>query len=447
MSKLLGRESRDFFTALHQHDVKGLRANTLKVDSESLEKSLPWPLAPLPWCPSGFQLQHGVAAGKHPYHAAGLYYLQEPSAMAVAEAASVSAGDLILDLAAAPGGKSSHLAALTNDVGLLVSNEVNAKRCKALLQNLERCGIRHALVVNERVERLAEVWGGCFDKVLLDAPCSGEGMFRKNDEALAMWTDERVAHCARLQDRLLDDAASLVKGGGRLVYSTCTFSPEENEWVVAKFLKRWPAFQLRQIGLEGLAPGRPDWLPEDLKRDDLHKTRRIWPHLHPGEGHFIAAVERISGPIEKLLPFRAHNTAPDILKLWQQFVGATLLIDPARGKQIVQYGDHLYAIPPLAPFPKGLKIRRIGLRLASIRGKRLLPSHALVMALRPVQVRETLSFEPQHPELLRYLQGHPIEHRGNDGWLAIAVGGHCLSWGRRAKGIVKNAYPKGLRRR
>jgi NOL1/NOP2/fmu family ribosome biogenesis protein len=270
-------------------------------------------------------------------------------------------------------------------------------------------------------------------------------MFRKSDEALAMWNYERVEHCARLQGQLLDEAAALVRGGGSLLYSTCTFSPEENESIVASFLKKRPQFRLQHIALKGLAAGRPDWVPEDLKRQDLAQTRRIWPHLHPGEGHFIASFLRVSGPIVEPPAFRPHATSPEVLRLWRNFVDDFLLTDPAQNKQIVRYGNHLYAIPPLVPTIEGLKVRRLGLRLASVRGRRLAPSHTLALAIRPEQVRETLNYEPEHPDLLRYLQGHPLEHRGDDGWLALTVGGYCLSWGRRAKGVIKNAYPKGLR--
>src|SRR5438034_1324756 len=228
---LLGAEAAEFLQALDKAPVAALRVNTLKTSVEAFRARAPWPLEPVPWCPSGFVVADDERPGQHPYHAAGLYYLQEPTAMAVAESLGPAPGEWLLDLAAAPGGKSTHLLSLMRDTGLLVANEIEARRTAALAQNLERWGVRSAVVVNESPERLAGTWRATFDRVLLDAPCSGEGMFRKLEAARQAWSLEHVRGCSLRQARALDSAAQLVRPGGWLSYSTCTFAPEENEAV------------------------------------------------------------------------------------------------------------------------------------------------------------------------------------------------------------------------
>lgn len=441
MRQLLGSDAELLLAALTSEPVTGLRANTLKVAPERLRSLLPWQLAPVPWSPTGFLVEGGASPGRHPFHAAGLYYLQDPSAMAVAEALAPQPGDRVLDLAAAPGGKSTQLASLMRDEGLLVANELNRPRAKALLENLERWGVKNALVTSEAVSRLAERWGAIFDKVLLDAPCSGEGMFRKSEDARHHWSEANVRACALRQIDLLADAARLVAPGGLLVYSTCTFAPEENEQVVAEFLTGHPGFALEPLGLPGASPGLAGF------GLDAGALTRFWPHLSPGEGHFVASLRRRDGEPERLRLHRAREANRDAVNLWRSFARATLPVDPAAGKTLAVFGQQLYALPDELPELSGLHALRAGLWLGTLKTKRLEPAHALALALSPAEAEgmNRLELSPSGPEAQAYLRGEPLEAGGPDGWLLVTVSGFPLGWGKRSQGVINNAYPRGLR--
>ncbi|MCW5854032.1 MAG: RsmF rRNA methyltransferase first C-terminal domain-containing protein [Anaerolineae bacterium] len=452
MRALLDVEADAFLAALEQPPRAGLRVNTLKLAPDHLLDLLPASLTPLPWCPTGFLVQGDEPLGKHPYHAAGLYYLQEPSAMAVAEALAPRPGDLVLDLAAAPGGKSTHLASLMGDEGLLVANEVETSRTRALAENLERWGVRQAVITNDDPRRLAERWGPVFDRVLVDAPCSGEGMFRKSPAALAQWSEKLVEGCSLRQRRLLDTAAELVRPGGWLAYSTCTFAPEENEAVIAAFLARHAGFELRPLTLTGAALGRPDWLPDELARPDLSHTARLWPHRVTGEGHFVALLQRAEGP-KTMTPRAKVKDAPrPVRAAWRAFVQATLGMDPVKDAVLTTRGAHVYALPTKALDMERVKTVRAGLWLGTLERGRFEPSHSLALALRSTDEEglegweaRRLDFAPDDDRLRRYLQGHPLEEPGEAGWVLMTVSGYPIGWGRRAQGIIKNFYPKGLR--
>jgi NOL1/NOP2/sun family putative RNA methylase len=443
MRNLLGPEAEALFAALAAPPVAGLRVNALKLSPEEFAGLSPWPLTPLPWCSSGFTLPADTAPGKHPFHAAGLYYLQDPSAMAVAEALSPRPGERVLDLAAAPGGKSTHLLSLMGDAGLLVANEVNRGRAAALLENLERWGATNAVVVSAEVSRLADAWGATFDRVLLDAPCSGEGMFRKSEEALAHWSEANVAACAVRQRSLLPDAARLVKPGGVLVYSTCTFAPEENEQTVAAFLDTHPDFALELLSLPGFQPGRPEWASSSHA---LGNAARLWPHRGVGEGHFVARLLRTGGDVERPRLMKLPAPTPSA-KLWHAFREATLPRDPAAGRALAQYGSELYALPEGMPDVRGLRVLRAGLWLGTLKTRRLEPSHALALALTREDAAEMngLELPPDDPRALAYLQGSGLEAPGPDGWLVVTAAGFPLGWGKRSQGVINNHYPRGLR--
>src|SRR5829696_1036015 len=297
MRTLLGDEADAFLASYDRPPVSGLRVNTLDLTSESFETLSPWPLTPVPWCSAGFLVADDARPGKHPFHAAGLYYLQEPSAMAVAEAMRIEPGQRVLDLAAAPGGKATHIASLLAGTGVLVANEIVPSRVKPLGENLERWGATNAVITNEEPARLAERLGPVFDRVLLDAPCSGEGMFRKTPVAIREWSPEHVAGSAARQTKILQDAARLTRPGGLLLYSTCTFAPEENEKQVARFLDQHPDWDLVDVPmLTGFAPGRSEWADDTEK--PLDRAVRLWPHLIPGEGHFLALLRNGSDAAE-----------------------------------------------------------------------------------------------------------------------------------------------------
>ncbi len=445
MQALLGEETEAFLACFQTPAFRGLRSNPLKVSAQALAHQVPWQLTPVPWCTTGCCLPEGVAAGKYPFHAAGLYYLQEPSAMAVAELVAPEPGELVLDLAAAPGGKSTHLAALASDQAMLVANEIEAKRVAALASNLERWGAHRVAITRDKPTHLVAHWGAIFDRVLVDAPCSGEGMFRKNPSSMDQWSVQGIQGCAQRQQRLLADAAELVRPGGRLVYSTCTFAPEENEGVIANFLRERPDFQLAPLALPGSAPGRPDWVAAARRIPELTRTIRLWPHRVAGEGHFVAVLIRESGEASPR-PFGAYPRVPRrIRERWAEFVHAHLQRDPAAGLELAVFGKQVYAIPAEIPPLEGLSCQRVGLWLGTLHQDRLEPSHALALSLCLTDAGQFLDLSVEDPRCLAYLQGQTLREPGEDGWLLIGVAGHPLAWGRRAKGIIKNALPKGLR--
>ena len=449
MQQLLGAEAEAFLTSLAEPARVGLRINTLKCSPEHFREISKWPLKPVPWCDAGFLLDENepVRPGLHPLHRAGVYYLQEPSAMAVAEAVAPEPGEWVLDLAAAPGGKATHLASLMQNKGLLVANEVTNSRVRALGENLERLGVRHALVTSESVERLVAQWGAVFDRVLLDAPCSGEGMFRKSEEALSQWSEYLVESCSVRQNDLLTEAAKLVKPGGVLVYSTCTFAPEENERVIAAFLEKHPEFEPLPLHFPTAQPGQPDWT---TTAERLDYTARFWPHLSPGEGHFIAKLRRVAGHFDVKAHRKTASPTPlpqQARDLWETFVRETFDEPPLPDAPLMLRGEKLYALPETLPKLAGLRTLRSGVWLGTPKKNRFEPAHSLALALTQKELNgvRTLDFDAESPALKRYLQGDVLESPGGDGWLIVSVSGFALGWGRRSRGTVKNFYPKGLR--
>jgi len=305
MKSLLGDEFGQFMKSYEQSPHAGLRVNTLKISMEQFDEIAPFDLRPIPWCETGFYVPHGVKPGLHPYYHAGLYYIQEPSAMAPVELLQVEPGDRVLDLCAAPGGKTTQIAAKLQGKGVLVTNDIHAERTKALAKNVELYGVRNAVVLNESPERIANAFPHYFDKVLIDAPCSGEGMFRKDEDMVKSWEDHSVEKCVLMQRDILETAARLLAPGGTIVYSTCTFAPEENEAMIAEFLNVNRDFVVMDIPEEtGFAPGRPEWvrqmMPEKAEEteavlDQTRGTARLWPHLLEGEGHYVAVLRHRAG--------------------------------------------------------------------------------------------------------------------------------------------------------
>ena len=299
MKNMLGEEYEAFEASYAREKKQALRFNPLKGDKGAFLKKVPFSLTSVAWSENGYYYEKETAPGKHPYHEAGVYYIQEPSAQTPAALLEARPGERILDLCSAPGGKATQIAGAMNGEGLLVCNEYVANRAKILSENIERMGIRNALVVNETPQRLQDIFPGYFHRIMVDAPCSGEGMFRKNEEAYTEWSPENVQMCADRQDEILNAAADMLLPGGRMVYSTCTFAPLENECSIARFLMAHKDFSVEEVSLlEGMEPGNPDWaememgpLEESIKAQ-LRKTIRLWPHKINGEGHFAAVLKK-----------------------------------------------------------------------------------------------------------------------------------------------------------
>lgn len=457
MEKLLGEEYEAFLGSYDKERVQGLRFNTLKGDQNAFvrDNRERFDLKEVPWCPEGYYYRQDTRPGKHPYHEAGVYYIQEPSAMAVVSLLAPESGEKVLDLCAAPGGKTTHIAERLGGDGLLVSNEIHPARAKILSQNVERMGIGNAVVTNEDSARLKEYFPEFFDRIVVDAPCSGEGMFRKDEQAREEWSEENVKICAERQQEILDNAAKMLRSGGRLVYSTCTFSPEEDEDGIACFLERHPEFSIvacsEESRLLGLSRGRAEWCKN--LHPELADSYRIWPHKSEGEGHYLALLEKKeTESIEEISRRRKKIRMPSYWKdsagrkLLQEFLQSTCVGYEPELTHLTMFGEQIYLLPEEMPDFSGLKVLRPGLHLGTLKKNRLEPSHALALFLRPEQVKNTISLSADEPQLLDYLRGHTIsDEAGRKGWTLVCADGYSLGWAKASSGMLKNHYPKGLR--
>ena len=446
MTSLLGNEAEDFLASYDHPARPGLRVNPRKITADAFQKLAPWPLEPIPWCDDGFYLPEGAPAGKHPWHAAGVYYLQEPSARAPVAALGLGPRQWVADVCAAPGGKSTQILSELDDWSLLVANEVVGSRVKPLGENLERWGACQAVITNQEINRIATLQNGQFDRVLVDAPCSGEGLFRRTPEARTEWSPAHVEGSARRQHGLLEAAARLVVPGGDLVYSTCTFAPEENEQVIAAFLDAHPDWKLVPIDpdlLPGSTGGRTDWANTV---HDLSGMTRLWPHRIEGDGHTLARLHRIDGPHDTPQRNTTSNPPPRSPSARHQLTAFLEAFAPGyhlEGSPI-QQGDSLFLLPPAADRLDSFPMIRKGLWLGTLAPGRFTPSHAFALALRPAEsaLAEPLDLE----ESARYLSGETLTRPGEPGWVLLTFDGFPLGWGKRSGDVIKNHYPKGLRR-
>lgn len=467
MKAFLGNEWDDFLYSYDNNRFQALRFNTLKVQSPEERMRILKVLGISPdkkvsWANEAYYFDENVRPGKHPYHEMGLYYIQEPSAMSAAALLAPKPGMRVLDLCAAPGGKSTQLATYLGDRGLLVSNEINTQRSRILSQNIERMGIKNAIVTNEDSFVLASHFPGFFNAIQVDAPCSGEGMFRKLPEAIEQWSMENVAICATRQKEILDNAAVMLKPGGVIVYSTCTFSKEENEDVIEYFLERHPDFTLEEM-------------------------ERFWPHKVDGEGHFVAKLVR-RGSVNELgadydlcedscnkvedtglkadrktkknknSKNRKNETKPALtkenMKLLTEFLDETISEDMAawiKNSRLVMFGEQLYRLPDMEVDIKGLKVQRAGLHIGEFKKQRFEPSHSLALALKLSEAKNVVKLTWDDPQTTGFFNGQSVMLSDEQtaeckkGWALVCVDGYTAGWGKVNGTQVKNHYPKGLR--
>jgi len=452
MEILMEEESVDLFASYEQPESKGIRTNTLKLTPEKLSEKLPFETQGVTWCSEGFYIDSEIRPGKNPYYYCGLYYVQEPTAMAAVEALSPEPGDWVLDLCAAPGGKSTQIAARLQGQGLLVANELVNSRAGVLSTNIERMGIANAVVTNEFPERLVDSFYQRFDKILVDAPCSGEGMFRKDPGALADWSLERVNRCVGKQEKILETAHRLLKPGGVLVYSTCTFAPEENEQMIESFISKY-SYELESVELNGLEDhGRAEWTKENTK--DIEKALRIMPMKVKGEGHFIAKLVKNGACLEEnkakqgyaksRLKKATHLELKDYENFAKDFLDATFYENIEN--RLYLSGEHLYALPEGLALETiaNLKVLRPGLHLGEFKKNRFEPSYALALALKLSQAKNVCDLNDED-QAYHYLKGEALNQAADKGWILIGYQGDSLGFGKASEGIIKNHYPKGLR--
>ncbi len=471
MKAMLGDEFEAFIDSYDRETTPSLRLNTQK------NKNISPALLPLltcigekvTWAENGYYYQptDDMRPGKHPYHEAGAYYIQEASAMLPASLFPPIEGDRILDLCAAPGGKTSQLATSLNGTGLLVSNEIHPQRAAILSQNIERMGIRNAVVTNHAPNELVPFFPCFFDKIVVDAPCSGEGMFRKEEQALTMWSQENVDLCAKRQRDILESAAQMLKPDGYLTYSTCTFAPEENEGVILHFISTHPEFEvvdpknpmvLDCIEKGLIDRGEPDWVDGGEYAEQIKRTLRIFPHHANGEGHFAALLHKSEGAPTVSIKERKNDkkkqkernsgrrqTTPEsAYNLFSEFIND--VTDETIDGVPCLFGEQLYLCPKEFPSPhSGLRTLRHGLHLGTVvNGNRFEPSHALALALDITRLKK--SFPVDLDSSWSYLRGNVLPCGNENGWHVITLGSFPLGWGKASGAMMKNHYPKGLRK-
>lgn len=455
IDRLLGEQSSGFWDSLNTEPAhSGLRVNTLKVQPTTLQGYLSCVFDPISWTEDGFRIEPDHRLGKHPLHAAGLFYLQEPSAMAPAQILDPQPKELILDLCAAPGGKSTQILSKMKNQGILVANDANPKRAQALTRNVDRWGARNIIITCESPERLAKHFGAIFDRVLVDAPCSGEGTFRSDPGEIKKWSQNFCIRCASIQDEILWFAGKLVRPGGTLVYSTCTFNQLENEESISRFLQSNLDFSIDPIPeVAGFSPGIP---VTDQTQFELKKSVRIWPHLSPAEGHFVARLKK------------ANNSNPSSIsqqslalinksqrEVYESFFKQTLIhtegmnsISPD-SKSLTCFGNQLYLIPPVSPDLSGLRVFRWGWMIGTIKPDRFIPSPGLAFGLSRDDAQKVIEFPLEDPKLTSYMRGSPISYSGDNHiektWVLVTTEGFSLGWGKFSQGKIKSHFPNWLR--
>ena len=436
MSDLLGDEYEAFLASYSGKRTYGLRINPLKVDLDNSEKikamfSQPGceidPEDRVTWCDEGYYYNEDSCPGRSPYHEAGAYYIQEPSAMAVTPLLDPMPGERICDLCAAPGGKTTHIAGRMRGRGVLVANEYVPDRARILSQNVERMGITNCIVTSMHPKDLSTYFMGYFDKVCVDAPCSGEGMFRKDHDACSEWSTDNVTMCADRQLEILDAAADMTASGGIIVYSTCTFERTEDEDVINAFLR-----------------SHPEWF--------LKSTERIWPHSSRGEGHFMAELIKEGLSEKRARNEDLRNKNRQLYNEVSRFLHTELGFDIPDNRILVENKDHIYMLPAGVneQMFRGIRVIRPGLELVTRHKDRFEPAHAFAMSLRPDEVQNTCDLS--YDEAVRYLIGETVSVNDNmcnttgRSWALMSINGVSLGWGKRVGDTVKNHYPKGLRR-
>lgn len=455
MEKLLGSEYRAFTASMYEDRTLGLRINSLKLISK-----LPFKLDKIPWTDEGFYYTKDSRPGLSPLHDAGAYYIQEPSAMAVVRLLAPKEGELVCDLCAAPGGKSTQIASMLNGTGMLLSNEISAQRAKILAQNIERMGAHNVVVCSETPEKLAECFPHYFDKILVDAPCSGEGMFRKDDVAIKEWSPENVAMCAVRQKMILKYADAMLKPGGVMVYSTCTFAPLEDEDMLIWFLRQHSKYTAEpwQYGdIEGFDSGRESFVSEsfgelsDREKDALMCAVRLWPHRVKGEGHFAVRLRKARdcslSQISYSRIYKVNLVSKKEIKEIEKFVEELFVkTDILHYAEYLRFfGDNLFLIPGFLKPDLKLNIIRSGLHIAVRKKNRFEPAHALSRVAKPEDVKQYQDCDCD--TALKFLHGEIIECNPSfKGWILVGYNGLGLGWGKAQNGIAKNHYPKGLRR-
>lgn len=437
MKKLEGFDFDAYMTALKEAPVKGFRVNTDKISLEEFEKINVFGKEKIPYVKNGFYLDY-EKAGNHPYHHAGMIYIQEPGAMAPAECINIDPDWKILDMCAAPGGKSTQLKNKLGENGLLVSNEYVSSRCRILTGNIERLGLQNTVTTCMDTKKLIKYFPGLFDLIMCDAPCSGEGMFRKEDIAIDEWSEENVRMCAERQAEILENAVSLLSPSGYIIYATCTFSLEENEMLIDSFLQQHPDFEIVSVK-DSVRNATADGIKfEGCKCENIHFARRFYPYISKGEGQFMAVLHRKGGIVNQK---KGSPAKEKIDKTVTDFLDSVLV---SYDKNSVK----MYNMNPIyfgsdVEIPKGSAFS-CGVTIGEIKKNYIQPHHQFFMAMGKYFKRQ-IDLSPDSEKIKKYLHGEEIDVDCENGWAVITVNGCTLGGAKVVGGKAKNHYPKGLR--
>ncbi len=438
MQCLLGEEYNDYLSVLEKPPVRAFRVNTDKISLDEFEKINPFSTEKIPYVDNGFYFTD-ERIGNHPYHHAGMIYVQEPGAMAPAECVEIEPDWCVLDMCSAPGGKSSQLKNKLGEEGILVSNEIIPSRCKILTGNMERLGLKNTVTTCMDSAKIARVFPETFDLIMMDAPCSGEGMFRKEEIAVSEWSEDNVKLCAKRQTEILENAVKAVKNGGYIVYATCTFSLEENEMVIDEFLKNHPDFELVRVK-KSVEENTVDGIEfEGCSCENIRFARRFYPHKSRGEGQFMAVLHSTATSFgnSRKSPVKPQK----IDKVITDFLDDTL-VEYDRSNVIMNKDTPVYFTPDFSV--SGATVFSCGVTVGEVRKGYILPHHQFFMAMGDI-FRRKVNFTADSPELLKYLRGEEIDARCPNGWAVVTVDGCSVGGIKVVNGRGKNHYPKGLR--
>ena len=453
MIRLLGDEYADYEASLSKPMYTCLRVNTLKISVEDFLKISPFELTPVPWTKNGFYYDASIyTPSKHPFYYAGLYYLQEPSATLPAATLPIEAGDKVLDICAAPGGKSTEIACKLAGTGLLISNDISASRLKALQKNMEIFGVRNSIVTCEPPERLSAVFENYFDKIIIDAPCSGEGMFRKSSSMMTAWEQNGNDKFIQIQKSILTEVVKMLRPGGTIHYSTCTFDPGEDEDQVMLLKSLDPSLKIMPIEAhEGFVPGNPEWSSVEDADPELKNTFHLFPHKVKGEGHYVSlltsdseeeafssvsrySVKKYPGNVTEIDEFLSH------------------LKTPFDADELEYRNDKLYLVPKDSPAMPGMRVMRRGVYLGELKKKRFEPSQSFAMLLKSEDFDNVVDFKSDSIEVSKYLKGETIDFsyiegitEPESGWVLVTVEGYPLGFAKNTNGVLKNKYLAGWR--